>query len=44
MDDDDIRKEFGQSKASAVHAVTLQLVVECIIGALETADPLVANV
>ncbi len=44
VDVDDIRREFGQSKESAVHAITLRLVVECILAALETAEPLVANV
>lgn len=43
VDADDIRKEFGQSNDFAVHAVTLRLVVDCIIAGLETAEPLVSR-
>lgn len=43
VDAEDIRKEFGQSPQSAVHAVTLRLVVEWILASLGTAEPLVAK-
>ena len=43
VDADDIREEFGQSAESAVHAVTLRLVVECILATLGNAEPLVSN-
>lgn len=43
VDADEIRKEFGQSNVSSVHAVTLRLVVECIIETLATAEPLISK-
>lgn len=42
VDAEDIRKEFGQSPKSAVHAITLGLVVECILATLGSAGPLVS--
>ncbi len=43
VDAEEIRREFGQSPDSSVHAVTLRLVVECILATLETAEPLVSK-